>query len=105
MTWSNLETHFQEGEATQALITREDDAADASQATPPRVLTAGCGDHLALVIDHNIHVFGAKGKETQFSVKLKTKVVALSWVEVSIICAWYNQGCGSGSGQPSQPVL
>ena len=89
MTWSNLETNFQEGEVTQALITREDDAAETSQTTLPRVLTSGCGDHLALVIDHNLHVFGAKGKETQFSVKLKTTVVALAWVEVGTADSWY----------------
>ena len=86
MTWSNLETNFQEGEATQALITRDDDkdAVHEAKISAPRVLTSGCGDALALVIDYNLHVFCAKGKETQFSVKLKTPVVALRWVQVRI---------------------
>ena len=96
MSWSNLDVNFQEGEATQALITREDaDAADGVSSTsppppPPRVLTSGCGDSLALVIDHNLHIFDAKGKETQFSVKLKTPVVALRWVEVGKARACYS---------------
>ena len=81
MTWSNLETNFQEGEATQALISRDNDSVCAV-ASPPRVLTSGSGENLALVVDQNLHVFGAKGKETLFSVKLKTSVVALRWVEV-----------------------
>ena len=99
MTWSNLETNFQEGEATQALITRAvvndnkvgkvgkvganvDDKKD-SPSAPPRVVTAASGESLALVIDHDLHIFGAKGKETEFSLHLNTPVVALTWVEVS----------------------
>ena len=89
MTWSHLETNFQAGEVTQALISRDDDGVGAT-GTPPRVLTSGGGDNLALVIDQNLHVFGAKGKETQFSVKLKNSVVALQWVEVRVLKAAFN---------------
>ena len=86
MSWSNLETNFLEGEATQALIFKNHDKNDAASVgtsqLSPRIVTATSGDSLAIVIDHNLHIFGAKGKQTEFSVHLKTPVVALTWVEV-----------------------
>ena len=88
MSWSDLETNFQEGEATQALITRDcvksDNVGSCNDQgqSAPFVATASLGDSLALVIDRNLHILGAKGKETEFSVQLKTPIVALTWVEV-----------------------
>jgi len=86
MAWSNLETNFQDGEATQALITADESVErSAKTSAPPNVVTSASGESLAVVIDYDLHIFGAKGKETEFSLHLKTPVVALTWMEIPSI--------------------